>query len=67
MTVKIVSVKVKAGSVKSGLSHEFMNDIFRFIEKPYPVRINLQFRLEDPNYKICYRNIEENDMETFSK
>ena len=52
MTAKIVSVKIKTDSVKIALSREFMNDILEFIEKPYYMRINAQFRPEDPNYKI---------------
>ena len=42
--------------VKIGLSSELMNDIFEFIEKPYSLRINSQFRSEDPNDKIWQRN-----------
>ena len=44
-----------------------MNDTFQFIEKPYSLRINSQFRLEDPNEKIWYRNIEKYGIESFSK
>ena len=33
MTAKIVSVKIKTDSVKTGLSREFMNDIFQFTKK----------------------------------
>ena len=45
--VKIVKVKVKIG-----LSPELMNDIFEFIEKPYSLQINSQFRPDDPTDKI---------------
>ena len=45
--VKIVKVKVKIG-----LSPELMHDIFEFIEKPYSLRINSQFRPDDPTDKI---------------
>ena len=30
--------------VKNGLSPELMNDVFEFIEKPYPLRTTLPFR-----------------------
>ena len=53
--------------VKIGLSPELMNDIFKFVEKPYSLRINSQFRPEDPNDKIWHRNIEKCDIESFSK
>ena len=38
--------------VKIGLSPDLMNDIFEFIEKPYSVQINLQFRPEYPNNEV---------------
>ena len=42
--------------VKIGLSPELMNDIFEFIEKPYSLQINSQFKPEDPNDEIWHRN-----------
>ena len=42
-----------------------MNDIFNFIEKPYSLRINSQFRPDDPNDKMQCRNIEKYDMDSF--
>ena len=33
-----------------------MNYIFDFIQKPYSLRINSQFKPEDPNDKIWHRN-----------
>ena len=42
-----------------------MNDIFEFIDKPYSLRINLQFRPDDPNGKIWYRNADKHGMELF--
>ena len=42
--------------VKIGLSRELMSDIFEFIEKPYSLRINSEFRPEDTNDKIWHRN-----------
>ena len=42
--------------IKIGLSPELMTEIFEFIEKPYPLEINLQFRSENPNNKIWHRN-----------
>ena len=33
-----------------------MNGIFEFIEKPYSLRINSQFKPEDPKDKIWHRN-----------
>ena len=44
-----------------------MNDIFKFVEKPYPLQINTQFKPEDPNDKIWHRNIRKCDLEPFSK
>lgn len=38
--------------VKVGLSTELINNIFEFIEKPHFLRINSQFKPEDPNDKI---------------
>ena len=37
--------------VKIGVSPEHMNNIFEFIEKPYFLLINSQFRPEDSNDK----------------
>ena len=42
--------------IKIGLEFDLMSDIFEFIEKPYPLRINFQFRSEDPNEKIWHRS-----------
>ena len=42
--------------VKIGLSSELMADIFGSIEKPYSLRINLQFRSGYPNEKIWLSN-----------
>ena len=36
---------------KISVSPELMNDILEFNEKPYSLRINSQFRPEDPNDK----------------
>ena len=33
-----------------------MSHIFEFNEKPHSLRINLQFRPEDPNEKIWHEN-----------
>ena len=33
-----------------------MSDIFEFNEKPYFLRINSQFRPDDPSDKIWYKN-----------
>ena len=33
-----------------------MNDIFEYVEKPYSLQINPQFRPKDPNNKIWNRN-----------
>ena len=33
-----------------------MNDILKFIEKPYSLRINLYFRPENLNAKVWHRN-----------
>ena len=51
--------------VKIDLSPELMIDIFRFVEKPYSLRKNSQFRPEDPNDKIWQRNIEKCDTKSF--
>ena len=53
--------------VKIGFSLELMNDISEFIEKPYSLRINLQFKPDDPSDKIWHRNIEKYGVESFSK
>ena len=34
-----------------------MSDIFEFVKNLYSQQINSQFRSEDPNNKIWYRNI----------
>ena len=47
---------IEVFKVKFDLSPELMNDIFKFVEKPYSLRINSQFRTED---KICHRNIKK--------
>ena len=49
--------------VKIGLSPELMNDNFKFIKKPYFLRINSQFRPEDQNDKIWHKNMEKYDIE----
>ena len=49
--------------VKIGLppESELINDIFKFNEKPYSLKIDLQFKAEDPNdgdgatIKLLYR------------
>ena len=43
---------------KISLLTELTNDIFKFIEKAHSLRINSQFRPEDPNYKIWHGNRE---------
>ena len=52
---------------KIWLPPKLMNDIFEFIEKPYSLLINSQFRPEDPNDKIWDGNIEKYDVESFSE
>ena len=32
--------------VKNGLAPELMNDVFKFVEKPYPLRTNEHFKME---------------------
>ena len=49
---------------KIGLLSDLISDIFDFIEKPYSLRINSQFR---PENKIWHRNIKKYDIECFSK
>ena len=44
-----------------------MNDIVKFIEKPYSLRINSQLKSEDPSDKTWHRNIEKYGIESFSK
>ena len=39
-------------NVDVGLSPGFMNDIFEYVEKPYSLRINPQFKSKDPNNEI---------------
>ena len=52
---------------KIGLSPEPMNDIFEFIRKTHLLGVNSQFKPEDPNDKICDKNIEKNGIESFFK
>ena len=44
-----------------------MNGIFEVIEKTYFLRINSQFRPEDPIDKIWDGNVEKYGIESFSK
>ena len=44
--------------VKIGLSPDLMNNISEFIEKPYFLQINWQFRPEDPNEKLTNYSME---------
>ena len=50
-----------------GLSLQLMNGLFEFIEKPFFLEINSQFRSEDPSDKIWDRNIEKYGLESRSK
>ena len=49
--------ETKIFKVKIGLSPELMNVIFKFIEKPYSLRINSQFSPEDSYDKIWHRKM----------
>ena len=53
--------------VKICLSPKPMNGIFEVIEKTYFLRINSQFRPEDPVDKIWDGNVEKYGIESFSK
>ena len=57
----------KIFKVKIGLSLELMNGIFEFIEKMHSVRVNSQFKPEDPNDKMWHKSKEKYDKESFSK
>ena len=58
------SAKICDWKTNIGWSPELLNDIFEFIEKPYSLRINSQFRPEDPSDK---RKTEKYGTESFYK